>query len=150
MEACNEISECIKNETAGGITEIDLSHNMIADLSPLGHFTDLQQLILDYNYVKALDSLPIMPTLKVLSLSYNQLNNREHLTVKLAAKCPALEHLNLMKNPCNPVFSNQGEYKLFRAKFSIWIPTLKTLDGPDFKDDQEMITKIKGLENAKR
>jgi len=55
-----------------------------------------------------------------------------------------------MKNPCNPVFSNQGEYKLFRAKFSIWNPTLKTLDGPDFKDDQEMISKLKGLEQAKK
>ena len=55
-----------------------------------------------------------------------------------------------MKNPCNPVFSNQAEYKSFRAKFSIWNPSLKTLDGPDFKDDGEMISKIKGLEQAKR
>ena len=88
----------------------------------------------------------MLPKLKVLSMSYNQLANRDQLIMKLAAKVPCLEHLNLMKNPCNPVFSNQGEYKLFRAKFSIWIPTLKTLDGPDFKDDQEMIGKIKGLE----
>ena len=70
--------------------------------------------------------------------------------MKFASRCPALQHLNLMKNPCNPVFSNQAEYKSFRAKFSIWNPALKTLDGQDFKDDAEMIQKIRGLEQAKR
>ena len=53
----------------------------------------------------------------------------------LSERCPELEHLNLMKNPCNPVFSNESMYKSFRAKFQIWCPSLKTLDGTDFKDD---------------
>lgn len=55
-----------------------------------------------------------------------------------------------MKNACNPVFSNPADYKVFRAKFAIWIPTLKTLDGTDFKDDQPLITKLKPLEQSKK
>ena len=61
-----------------------------------------------------------------------------------------LEHLNLMKNPCNPVFSNELFYQEFRAKFSIWIPSLRTLDGTDFKEDQGFITKMRGQENEKK
>jgi hypothetical protein len=40
-----------------------------------------------------------------------------------------------MKNPCNPLFGNESAYHMFRARFSIWNPNLKTFDGTDFKDD---------------
>lgn len=55
-----------------------------------------------------------------------------------------------MKNPCNPVFNNETLYKEFRAKFSIWMPHLKTLDGTDFSDDQSVIDQIKVNEKSKR
>ena len=55
-----------------------------------------------------------------------------------------------MKNPCNPVFANESQYSIFRAKFAIWVPSLKTLDGTDFKDDQEQIKKIIVEEQAKK
>jgi len=55
-----------------------------------------------------------------------------------------------MKNPCNPVFSNELFYQEFRAKFSIWIPSLKTLDGTDFASDQGFISKMKGQEQEKK
>ena len=55
-----------------------------------------------------------------------------------------------MKNPCNPVFTNETLYKQFRAKFSNWLPNLKTLDGTDFKDDKELIEKTRSLEQSKR
>ena len=55
-----------------------------------------------------------------------------------------------MKNPCNPVFKNDLAYKQFRAKFSIWIPSLITLDGVDFKEDTSLIMKIKHTEQQKR
>ena len=51
-----------------------------------------------------------------------------------------------MKNPCNPVFSNEVMYKQFRARFANWLPNLKTLDGTDFKDDKELIEKTRSLE----
>ena len=105
----------------------------------LDSFPNLEQLILDYNSIKSVNSIPFNKNLKVLSLSYNQIGNEQETLQILAERCPSLEHLNLMKNPCNPVFSNQTNYQNFRAKFAIWIPSLKTLDGTDFKDDQEAI-----------
>ena len=52
------------------------------------------------------------------------------------AQYPSLKHLNLIKNPVNPMFSGQAsKYELFRAKFKIWMPTLVTLDGTDFNKD---------------
>ena len=64
-------------------------------------------------------------------------------------RCPSLQHLNLMKNPCNPVFSSELQYSQFRARFAIWIPDLKTLDGTDFKDDSGFVMKMKHAEQAK-
>ena len=54
-----------------------------------------------------------------------------------------------MKNPCDPVFSNNADYKMFRAKFAVWNKNLKTLDGTDFKDDAEMIKKMRPIEQNK-
>ena len=50
----------------------------------LSDFFNLKQLILDYNQMKTLDSLPFLPGLKVISLSYNQLNNETQLLQKLS------------------------------------------------------------------
>ena len=94
--------------------------------------------------------MPHFMTLKVLSVSYNQLNNEKQILGVLAEKAPNLEHLNLMKNPCNPVFSNEQMYKQFRARFAIWCPNLKTLDGTDFQDDKSLIEKMRSAEEAKR
>ena len=55
-----------------------------------------------------------------------------------------------MKNPCNPVFSNTNNYSQFRARFAIWIPTLKTLDGTDWNDDQETIQKYRATEEKRK
>ena len=67
----------------------------------------------------------------------------------MSQRCPVLEHLNLMKNPCNPVFQNESEYNIFRAKCSIWIPSLKTLDGTDFNDDKILIGQLRLYEEKK-
>ena len=85
-----------------------------------------------------------------MSLSYNQLGDAQNVIAAIAKRCPMIEHLNLMKNPCNPVFSNDQFYQEFRAKFKIWIPSLKTLDGTDFKDDQGFIEKMSQQEIAKK
>ena len=50
---------------------IDVSSNQISDLKGLEQFPNLQQLIIDYNYLKSLTSMPPLPNLKVLSMSYN-------------------------------------------------------------------------------
>ena len=51
-----------------------------------------------------------MDSLKVLSISYNQLGSEKQILEELSVKTPKLEHINLMKNPCNPVFSNEIGY----------------------------------------
>ena len=48
-----------------------------------------------------------------------------------------------MKNAVNPVFSSKEAYKVFRAKFSIWLPKLVTLDGTNFNDDKGLIATMK-------
>ena len=93
--------------------------------------------------------MPHLPSVKVLSFSYNQLANENQTLHEIASSCPNLEHINLMKNPCNPVFKNDLAYRQFRARFSIWIPSLVTLDGVDFKEDSSLIMKMKHTEQAK-
>ena len=83
-------------------------------------------------------------------MSKNQIASEMNVLQNLCKKTPALEHLNLMTNPCNPVFTNQLKYSEFRARLSIWIPSLKTLDGTDFQDDAENIQKLKDSEGRKR
>ena len=107
-------------------------------------------LVCDYNSIKSLNTLPKLGKLTTLSMSYNVLGDIQGVLDSLSKNCPALEHLNLMKNPCNPVFSNEYLYQEFRAKFAIWMPNLKTLDGTDFKDDQDMINKMKSGELNKK
>ena len=48
------------------------------------------------------------------------------------------------------MFSNEWLYQEFRAKFAIWLPNLKTLDGTDFKDDAALIQKMKNAEQEKK
>ena len=46
--------------------------------------------------------------------------------------------------------TNAQAYDRFRATIKIWIPTLQTLDGTDFKSDAATITQIKlEIEKAK-
>ena len=52
-----------------------------------------------------------------------------------------MKHLNLIKNPINPMFSGGAQaYERFRATIKIWVPSLNTLDGTDFKSDAATIS----------
>jgi hypothetical protein len=44
-----------------------------------------------------------------------------------------------MKNPMNPMFDSEEKYEVFRATVKIWLPSLSTLDGTDFANNQDMI-----------
>lgn len=39
------------------------------------------------------------------------------------------------------MFESDAKYSDFRATFKIWIPTLYTLDGTDFKNDFDVIVR---------
>lgn len=57
-------------------------------------------------------------------------------------KFPSLRHLNLMKNPINPMFNKDAsKYEKFRCIFKIWMPLLQTLDGSDFNKNQAALRK---------
>jgi len=75
IDKAAEVATAITSGTCESVTEIDLSHNSISNLSPLAAFINLQQLILDYNQLKYLDSMPHLLSLRVLSMSYNQIGN---------------------------------------------------------------------------
>jgi len=68
----------------------------------------------------------------------------EQTLIHIDNSYPALKHLNLIKNPINPMFAGQSaKYDLFRAQFKIWIPTLVTLDGIDFSKDEVKIADVR-------
>ena len=55
-----------------------------------------------------------------------------------------LLHLNLLKNPINPMFDAETtKYNKFRARVKIWLPNLQTLDGTDFSKDANEIARLK-------
>jgi hypothetical protein len=48
----------------------------------------------------------------------------DNFLVNVVTKFPALKHLNVMKNPMNPMFDSEEKYADFRATIKIWIPSL--------------------------
>ena len=48
----------------------------------------------------------------------------------------------MIKNPVNPMFTNNAGYMEFRATVKIWLPSLQTLDGTGFSNDQAQINAL--------
>merc|ERR1711998_100331 len=93
-------------------------------------------LILDHNSFSLLKGFPKMPQLENLSIAYNQLRDLNQVLVTISENFPSIKHLNLIKNPINPMFSGgQDAYEKFRATVKIWVPSLQTLDGTAFTND---------------
>jgi len=102
-------------------------------------FPNLKLLILDHNNITSMNSFPILSKLETLSLSYNGIRVLDSFLVNVSQKFPNLKHLNVMKNPMNPMFDSEEKYLDFRATIKIWLPQLQTLDGTDFSQNQEAI-----------
>ena len=127
-------------ETKGSqIVEVDLSHNQLDSVDALDIFPNLKLLILDHNNITSMNSFPVLSKLETLSLSYNGIRVLDNFLVNLSQKFPLLKHLNVMKNPMNPMFDSEEKYQDFRATVKIWLPQLQTLDGTDFSQNQEAI-----------
>ena len=73
--------------------------------------------------------MPHLPKLKALWIYDNKISEEASTRLTLANKCPLLEVLYTEKNPCNPKGSDEAAYKLYRARFAIYLPYLKELDG---------------------
>ncbi len=117
------------------IVEVDLSHNQLDNVDALDIFPNLKLLILDHNNFTSMNSFPILSKLETLSLSYNGIRALDAFLVNLCQKFPNLKHLNVMKNPMNPMFDSEDKYQEFRATIKIWLPQLSTLDGTDFSQN---------------
>ena len=124
---------------AQSIVEVDLSHNQIDNVEALDVFPNLKLLILDHNNITNMNSFPTLNRLETLSLSYNGIRILDNFLVNVFTKFPGLKHLNLMKNPMNPMFDSEEKYAEFRATIKIWLPQLQTLDGTDFSQNQDAI-----------
>jgi Leucine-rich repeat (LRR) protein len=71
-----------------------------------------------------MNSFPSLSKLETLSLSYNGIRILDNFLVNVCTKFPSLRHLNVMKNPMNPMFESEEKYAEFRATVKIWLPTL--------------------------
>ena len=118
-----ELKNAAENK-ASSIVEVDLSFNQIDNVEALDVFPSLKLLILDHNNLTSLASFPTLPKLETLSLSYNGIRGLDTFLVHLSQKFPALKHLNVMKNPFNPMFESEEKYSEFRATLKIWVPSL--------------------------
>jgi len=106
------------------IVEVDLSHNQLDSVDALDIFPNLKLLILDHNNITSMNSFPVLGKLETLSLSYNGIRVLDTFLVNVCQKFPQLKHMNLMKNPMNPIFDSDDKYQDFRATIKIWIPSL--------------------------
>ena len=135
-----ELKNAAENK-AISIVEVDLSFNQIENVEALDVFPSLKMLILDHNNITSLGSFPNLPKLETLSISYNGIRALDTFLVHVSQKFPVLKHLNVMKNPMNPMFDSEEKYSEFRATLKIWAPTLQTLDGTDFSENADAIKK---------
>ena len=94
-------------------------------MAGLNHFSNLRVLVLDHNNIGTLRSFPVCPQLETLSMAFNTVRDLDQTLLIISQSYPSLKHLNLMKNPINPMFAGQQQkYENFRATFKIWIPSL--------------------------
>ena len=129
------------NGTADKVKDIDLSFNLIDSPNGLELFPNLKSLLLDHNAIPSIKDFPTLQSLQTLSLSFNKIENLELTLLSVAKKFPSLRHLNLMKNPINPMFGKDDKYEKFRCMFKVWMPSLQTLDGVDFSKNQSALRK---------
>lgn len=127
---------------------------LCSNCNGLEAYQGLVTLVLDHNSFGQMKGFPKISRLETLSLAYNQLKDLNQLVytvsqnVSLTAsfyqfKYPNLKHLNLIKNPVNPIFQGATTaYDRFRATVKIWCPSLVTLDGTDFTSDSALISKL--------
>lgn len=107
---------------------LDLSYNNLSSVSGLRDFSQLEELVLDNNQLRDLNTLPLMPGLTTLSLNNNkvsvyeyrdnetiielllwlidyilpQLSDIEGVLERITACCPCLKYVSLLGNPGCP------------------------------------------------
>eukprot|EP01060_Flectonema_neradi_P037072 TRINITY_DN7363_c0_g4_i1.p1 TRINITY_DN7363_c0_g4~~TRINITY_DN7363_c0_g4_i1.p1 ORF type:complete len:413 (+),score=96.46 TRINITY_DN7363_c0_g4_i1:48-1241(+) len=120
-------------ENCDSVISIDLSHNKLPDsaVGKFGSFESLTTLILDDNRF-ANFLLPYMPKLTFLSLNNNHIKELESIVLVLSTRCPELQTLSLVGNPCVPSYEfqvqNPQAYTQYRLFIIGYFKSLKFLD----------------------
>ncbi|KFM77449.1 Leucine-rich repeat-containing protein, partial [Stegodyphus mimosarum] len=89
---------------------LDLSHNMIRDVSGLRSLDRIHTLILDHNLLDSTSEFPRLSSLRVLWLNHNLISDLRIFIPALAFSCPNLQYLSLMGNTAAPAtFRDESE-----------------------------------------
>src|SRR3989338_485947 len=88
------------------LTDLDLSNNLISDVSPLTGLDSLESLVLDSNLITSHSRLPILPSLTTLWVNKNRISNLSLFVNQLAVSFPHLIYLSMLGNDARPNYIN--------------------------------------------
>jgi len=141
---CSDVlqTDCHKNMSFQNLKEIpifmfsniislNLSFNLISDITNLQSLKFLRDLNLDNNEITENTIFPYFPFLETLSLLSNKIQNYPKFISNLEKKCPILSYLVLLKNPCCPLdiaLENTDKYKIYRYIIILAMKNLEYLD----------------------
>lgn len=112
---------------------LDLSFNVLRDLSGLENFTALEELVVDNNELGDDFRFPALQTLHTVMLNKNCITNIDGLLENVCQKLPALRFLSLLGNLACPnelssSEKDEDDYRRYRLYVLYKLPNLKFLD----------------------
>ncbi|KAL2726718.1 leucine-rich melanocyte differentiation-associated protein-like [Vespula squamosa] len=114
---------------------LDLSYNELISITGLKDFSRLEELILDNNRLRDLNTLPSMPSLTTLSLNNNKITDIDDALDRIRECCPIIGYVSLLGNPgcpdqiTNPNSTDENDYERYRLYAIYTLPsTLRFLD----------------------
>jgi len=114
-----------------GIKKLDFSWNAIENLEHLDAFVELTHLVVDNNQLTESQVFPQLRNLNTLWVNNNNISDLERFLTEVAAKCPSLTYLSMMKNPACPNYftgKDSDDYRRYRQLVLARLPKLKFLD----------------------
>lgn len=134
-----KLPDAILNLYSDRVRHLDLSYNKLSSFESLELFTNLEELVLDNNYLTDEIIFPAqLNQVRLLSLNNNKFDNLDLLLTKLSLCFPNLEYLSLLGNPacpCHLLNLKYTEYDYLKYRFYIirYLPRLRILDAQRVK-----------------
>ncbi|XP_046743475.1 leucine-rich melanocyte differentiation-associated protein-like isoform X2 [Diprion similis] len=127
-------------------SSLDLSYNDLVSLTALKEFANLEELVLDNNCLRDLNTLPRMPKLTTLSVT-----DIEGALDRIKECCPCLKYASLLGNPgcpdqlTNPTTTDEADYERYRRYAVHVLPaTLQFLDSRPISPRERQEAKERG------
>ncbi|XP_058813367.1 leucine-rich melanocyte differentiation-associated protein [Topomyia yanbarensis] len=134
-----KLPEAILNLYSDRVRHLDLSYNKLSSFASLELFNNLEELVLDNNYLNDEVIFPAqLDRIKLLSLNNNKFENLDLLLTKLSLCFPNLEYLSLLGNPACPshllsLKYSEYDYLKYRLYIIRYLPRLRILDAQRVK-----------------